>query len=86
MVTEIQAFPIGGVISTAYKASIAVVGVCVFIVFLLAGLSYIIPEKFRPSFMSNPVQMMQDAVIGTIILFSAYLILNTINPELVKMK
>ncbi len=71
----------GVVVSDLYSYSLRIVGLCVFVMFLIAGLTYIIPglqKKF-----GDPWQIIKDAVIGLILLFSAYLILNTINPDLV---
>ena len=82
-VTELGVTPFGEVISRLYDTSLSVVGLAVFIMFLIAGLSYIIPDAIKPSFMKNPRTIILDAVIGTILLFSAYVILNTLNPALV---
>lgn len=70
-------------VSDLYTYSLKIVGLCVFIMFLIAGLGYILPESMRPDFMGNPIGIIKDAVIGLVLLFSAYLILNTINPDLV---
>ncbi|HXK36294.1 MAG TPA: hypothetical protein VJ553_01830 [Candidatus Paceibacterota bacterium] len=82
-VTELTVTPFGPIISDLYSKSLQIVGLAVFIMFLIAGLSYILPEQIKPSFMKNPITIIQDAVIGTILLFSAYVILNTLNPALV---
>ncbi len=73
--------PLGALINGLYQYAISIVGLCVFIMFLMAGLAYMIPamrERFPP------LKIIQDAVIGLVILFSAYLILNSINPDLVQ--
>ena len=82
-VTELGVVPFGSVITQLYSKSLQIVGLAVFIMFLIAGMSYIIPDRFKPAFMKDPVTIIQDAVIGTILLFSAYVILNTLNPALV---
>ncbi len=69
------------VVSDLYSYSLKIVGLAVFVMFLIAGLTYIIPglkSKF-----GEPMDIIKNAVIGLILLFSAYLILNTINPDLV---
>lgn len=83
-VTELGAAPFGGVISQFYSISLRVVGLAVFIMFLIAGLSYILPDSLKPPFMRDPIAIIRDAVIGAILLFAAYVILNTINPALVR--
>ena len=72
-----------GVVSDMYSYSLKIVGLCVFVMFLIAGLGYILPASIRPKFMSDPWGIIKDAIIGLVLLFSAYLILNTINPDLV---
>jgi hypothetical protein len=81
--TELGVVPFGSVINDLYSKSLQIVGLAVFIMFLIAGMSYILPDQIKPSFMKNPITIIQDAVIGTILLFSAYVILNTLNPALV---
>ncbi len=73
--------PISEPISQLYSYSLKLVGLAVFIMFVIAGLTYIVPGM-RAS-VGDPVAIIKDAVIGLVILLSAYLILNTINPELV---
>ncbi len=70
-------------VSDLYTYSLQIVGLCVFVMFLIAGLSYILPDWMKPDFMNKPMDIIKDAVIGLVLLFSAYLILNTINPDLV---
>lgn len=82
-VTDLGVTPFGSVISQLYSKSLEIVGLAVFIMFLIAGMSYILPDQIKPAFMKNPITIIQDAVIGTILLFSAYVILNTLNPALV---
>lgn len=69
-------------VSILYSYSLKIVGLAVFVMFLLAGLVYIIPA-LKTKF-GEPWPIIQDAIIGLILLFSAYLILNTINPDLVR--
>jgi hypothetical protein len=66
-----------------YNQALTFVGLCVFVMYLYAGMSYIIPKSIQPKSMGDPWTIIQDATIGLVLLFSAYLILNTINPDLV---
>lgn len=72
---------LGQTVSTLYSYSLSLVGLCVFIMFLLAGLAYMIPLA-RKTF-GDPWEIIQNAIIGLVLLFSAYVILNSINPDLV---
>ncbi len=75
---------LGAAVASFYSYAFTIVGLAVFIMFLLAGLAYIIPDRFKVGvFKTNPITIITDAIIGLILLFSAYLILNTINPDLV---
>jgi ABC-type enterochelin transport system permease subunit len=75
--------PLGQPISQLYSTSLRVVGLAAFIMFLLAGLSYIIPENWRPGILKDPIEIIKNTIIGVVILFSAYVVLNSINPDLV---
>lgn len=75
---------LGAAVASLYSYSLKIVGLAVFIMFLIAGLSYIVPDRFKwGPLKEDPIKIIQDAVIGLILLFAAYLILNTINPDLV---
>ncbi|HTP56958.1 MAG TPA: hypothetical protein VMJ72_01625 [Candidatus Paceibacterota bacterium] len=74
---------LGAAVARLYAYALSIVGLAVFIMFLLAGISYILPDRFKSAWMQKPNVMIIDAVIGFILLISAYLILNTINPDLV---
>ena len=75
---------LGRAVATLYTYSLTIVGLAIFVMFLFAGLIYIIPERFRKGILNqNPITVITDAVIGFILLLSAYMILNTINPDLV---
>ncbi len=73
--------PVGTLVADLYSFSLKIVGLCVFVMFLLAGLSKMIPAL--KSRVGDTTTIIQNAIIGTVLLFSAYLILNTINPALV---
>ncbi|MEK7638157.1 MAG: hypothetical protein AAB375_01890 [Patescibacteria group bacterium] len=73
-------------VSDLYTYSLKIVGLCVFVMFLIAGLRKIIPDSMWPAALSSlddPWKIILNAIIGLVLLFSAYLILNTINPDLV---
>ena len=74
--------PIGQPIIDLYDYSLKLVGLAAFVMLLVAGLSYMIPGAKK--FLGEPWDIIKNVVIGVIILFSAYVILNTINPDLVR--
>lgn len=68
---------LGQLIADMYSYSLTIVGICVFMVILYAGVQLM--------FFGNRDQaydIIKHAVIGTILLYSAVVILNTINPDL----
>lgn len=71
----------GDFIRQIYNFAIAMVGIAVFIQFLRAGLSYLYAAGNAGETM-HAKEMMQNAIMGAILLLSAYLILNVINPDL----
>ena len=72
-------------IRNLYSFSIGIVGLAVFVQFLRAGFSYFLAAG-NVSETINAKSMMQNAILGGILLLSAYLILNVINPDLVNLK
>jgi hypothetical protein len=77
----LQPIPLGELTAQLYSYALKVAGLAVFIMFILAGLAYMVPAI--QSKVGKPVQMIQDAVIGLIILASAFVILNSIHGDLV---
>jgi cell shape-determining protein MreD len=73
--TPIQSF--GSFINSIYEYSLQIVGLCVFAMFIYAGFQFMFGNAAAGR------KIIQDAVVGTILLFSAYVILNSINPDLV---
>jgi hypothetical protein len=71
-----------GFISSVYSFALTIVGVAIFIRILQAGF-LMLTAAGNASKWSDARTKMQNAVIGAIILFSAYLILYVINPDLV---
>lgn len=82
--TELSVVPLGQVISDTYSFALRMVGLAVFVMLLWAGLQFIIPGQANPK--GKAFLIIRDAVIGTVILFATYLILNTINPDLVQLR
>lgn len=72
-----------GFISSVYGFALTVVGIAVFIRILYAGF-LMLTAAGNASKWGDARMKMQNAVIGAIILFSAYLILYVINPDLVR--
>jgi len=74
---------LGGFISNIYSYAITIVGIAIFVRFLYAGFLYLTAAA-SPANISKARTMMLNAVVGAVLLFSAYLILYVINPDLVK--
>lgn len=70
-------------ISSVYRFALAVVGILVFIRLLYAGFM-LLTAAGNVSKISDAKEKLKNAIIGIILLFSAYLILYVINPDLVK--
>lgn len=68
-----------------YWGSLAVGGVLAFGLIVWGGLLYI-TSAGNPSQQSNARAWIGSAVLGLLLLLGAYIILNTINPELVALK
>jgi hypothetical protein len=78
---ELCVAPLGGVIADLYSYALRVVGLGVFVVFLAAGIAYVLPPSMRGKYLKDPNQLMWDAVAGTIILVSSVAILNIVNQD-----
>lgn len=74
---------IPGFISSIYSFSITVVGLAIFVRILHAGFLWVTAAG-NASKVSDAQDKIKNAVIGAILLFSAYMILYVINPDLVK--
>lgn len=64
-----------------YEWGIALGGLIAFIALLIAGFNYL-TSVGDPSKMKDSIERIKSAIFGLILLLSAFLILNTINPEL----
>ncbi|OGM99692.1 MAG: hypothetical protein A3B91_01470 [Candidatus Yanofskybacteria bacterium RIFCSPHIGHO2_02_FULL_41_29] len=69
-------------INNAVKYSLYVIGIAVFIVFLWAGFLWM-TSAANPGNIATAKSYMFNAVVGAVLLASSYVILYTINPELV---
>lgn len=75
---------IGVFIKSLYDIAIALVGLAVFVQFLRAGFTYFLAAG-NASEVSHGKSLMQNAILGGLLLLSSYLILNVINPDLLKL-
>ncbi|MBP9822093.1 MAG: hypothetical protein KBC81_01455 [Candidatus Pacebacteria bacterium] len=73
---------IGDLISKIYNWSLGLIGLIIFIRFFFAGFLWFTAAG-NASNVTRAKGIMENAVYGTIILFSAFVILNSINPDLV---
>ena len=74
---------IGDLVRTIYNIAIGLVGFAVFIQFIHAGFTYFLAAG-NVGETHKGKEIMQNAILGAILLLSAYLILNVINPDLVR--
>ncbi len=70
-------------ISSVYTFSLSIVGLIIFIRILFAGFKMLTAAGNASAF-GDAKTKMQNAIVGAILLFAAYLILYVINPDLVK--
>ena len=75
----------GEFIKQIYTFSISIVGILVFVQFLRGGWLYLMAAG-NVGNVAKAKSLMINAIVGAIILFSAYLILYVINPDLVRFK
>ena len=73
----------GELINNIYDVAIALVGLAVLVQFTIAGLIYMLAAG-NAAEVSSATKKMQNAGLGAILLLSAYLILNVINPDLTR--
>jgi uncharacterized membrane protein YgcG len=75
---------IGNSIALVYNYAIEILGLAVFSMLVLAGISYMLPSQIKPALLSKPNKLIIDAFVGALIILSAVIILSAINPDLVK--
>lgn len=78
-----QTRDIGTLINEIFRWSMSIVGIAVFINFLWAGVLWLTAAG-RPGQIGSAKEKMTNSLIGFIVLLAAYLILKTINPDLVQ--
>jgi len=69
-------------ITYAYNYSLIIVGIAVFIMIMWGGFLWM-TSAANPGNIATAKGYMKNAIIGAVLLLSSYVILNTINPELV---
>ncbi len=74
---------IGDLVKTLYQIAIGLVGFAVFIQFVHAGFTYFLAAG-NVGETHKGKEIMQNAVLGAVLLLAAWLILNVINPDLVR--
>lgn len=74
---------IGQLISAIFTWSLSIIGLVIFVRFFYAGFKWAFLSAGNSAHVQEAKEMMKNAVYGALILFSAWLILNTINPDLV---
>jgi hypothetical protein len=65
-----------------YNFALMIIGIICFVTLIYGGFRYL-TSAGKPAAMADARDQMSSALLGLIILFSSYLILRTINPELV---
>ncbi len=78
----LQPVPLGELTAQLYSYALKIAGLAVFLMFILAGLTAMIPGLDKR--FGAPAAIIKDAIIGLIILVSAYLVLNSISSDLVQ--
>ncbi len=79
----IPLYNVDDLVEEIFRWSLSLVGIAIFFAFVYAGWLYLTAAG-RAGQIGKAKEVMLNALIGAIILLSAYLILYTINPDLVK--
>ena len=72
------------IVAVLFNFLLAIAGIAAFVMIVLGGFRYL-TSAGDPSKMGDARSQIFAAILGIIILFSSWMILNTINPELVSM-
>lgn len=75
---------LGAFIVKLYQLALGLLGFAIFIQFVRAGVTYLLAAGGSGE-VNKAKDMMQNAVLGAILLVFSVLILNTINPDLTKL-
>jgi len=76
---------LGDIIQNVFNYSFQVLGLIIFIMFVWAGFMWLMAGG-NPGTIGKARSKMTSAILGGILLMSSYLILNTINPDLVNVQ
>ena len=68
-----------------YEWGVSLGGIVVFVMLVWAGIQYLVSTG-NPGIMSDALKRIKSAILGLILLLVSFLILNTINPQLTKLK
>ena len=79
-----QESSLGNYLSILFKTLIGLAGGIAVLIIVVSGLQYILSEV--PGIKSSSKGRIGEALIGLILALSAWLILNTINPDLINFK
>jgi len=74
---------LGSLIESIFNWALNIIGLVIFVRFFYAGFKWF-TARGNSSTTGEALEIMKNAAIGAVILFAAYLILYTINPDLVK--
>lgn len=76
---------LGELVNGIFNVFLVLAGLAAFVMIVLGGVKYL-TSAGDPSKMGDAQNQIFAAILGLIILFSSWLILNTINPELVELR
>ncbi len=74
---------LGGLVNYIFTWSLRVVGLAVFVMIIYGGFLWLMAGG-DPGKIGKGKAVIRDAVLGAVLLLSAYIILNTINPDFVR--
>ncbi|HTM68628.1 MAG TPA: pilin [Candidatus Binatia bacterium] len=76
---------VGDYIATVYNYGVAIVGIIAGVVFVVAGFQYLTAGGDAGR-VSKAKDKIRDALVGLLLTFGAYVILNTINPDILRLQ
>lgn len=76
---------VGDYIATVYNYGVAIVGILAGTMFVIGGFQYLTAGG-DSSRVSKAKERIRDALVGLLLTFGAYVILNTINPDILKLQ
>ena len=78
-----QARDIGQLIADVFNWSLTILGISVFVMIIYGGATWLVAAG-SPSLVGKAKDTIKNALLGAVLLLSAYLVLNTINPDFVQ--